>query len=134
MALTASSLQSDRHEALAAGCNDFLTKLVNFVWLEWKFKEWGCMQALIDFEGWRAWEVLVGEEEEGKTDEQREAERVKAAKEKRCMEKMAVLQEKQRVKKEEEERGKEKERRRKKASVQSSEIGSSIVNGVAGEA
>lgn len=29
VALTASSLQSDRHEALAAGCNDFLTK-VNF--------------------------------------------------------------------------------------------------------
>jgi osomolarity two-component system response regulator SSK1 len=26
VALTASSLQSDRHEALAAGCNDFLTK------------------------------------------------------------------------------------------------------------
>lgn len=30
VALTASSLQSDRHEALAAGCNDFLTK-VGFV-------------------------------------------------------------------------------------------------------
>jgi len=27
VALTASSLQSDRHEALAAGCNDFLTKV-----------------------------------------------------------------------------------------------------------
>jgi osomolarity two-component system response regulator SSK1 len=26
VALTASSLQSDRHQALAAGCNDFLTK------------------------------------------------------------------------------------------------------------
>ena len=31
VALTASSLQSDRHEALAAGCNDFLTK-VSFVY------------------------------------------------------------------------------------------------------
>ena len=30
VALTASNLQSDRHEALAAGCNDFLTK-VNFI-------------------------------------------------------------------------------------------------------
>lgn len=27
VALTASSLQSDRHEALAVGCNDFLTKV-----------------------------------------------------------------------------------------------------------
>lgn len=30
VALTASSLQSDRHEALAAGCNDFLTKVSFF--------------------------------------------------------------------------------------------------------
>ncbi|GAB7343358.1 hypothetical protein MBLNU457_1402t2 [Dothideomycetes sp. NU457] len=55
VALTASSLQSDRHEALTAGCNDFLTKPVSFVWLERKVKEWGCMQALIDFDGWRKW-------------------------------------------------------------------------------
>jgi osomolarity two-component system response regulator SSK1 len=31
VALTASSLQSDRHEALTAGCNDFLTK-VRSIW------------------------------------------------------------------------------------------------------
>lgn len=31
VALTASSLQSDRHEALAAGCNDFLTKVSTLV-------------------------------------------------------------------------------------------------------
>lgn len=31
VALTASSLQSDRHEALAAGCNDFLTKVRTFL-------------------------------------------------------------------------------------------------------
>lgn len=30
VALTASSLQSDRHEALAVGCNDFLTKVSLF--------------------------------------------------------------------------------------------------------
>ncbi|KAJ2610824.1 response regulator [Coemansia sp. RSA 1365] len=55
VALTASSLESDRRAALSAGCNDFLTKPVSLIWLKLKIIEWGCMQALIDHDGWRKW-------------------------------------------------------------------------------
>ena len=54
VALTASSnLSVDRKNALGAGCNDYLTKPVNLVWLQKKIIEWGCMQALINFDDWR---------------------------------------------------------------------------------
>ncbi|RCK63219.1 Oxidative stress response two-component system protein SSK1 [Candida viswanathii] len=54
VALTASSNSSiDKKNALTAGCNDYLTKPVNLVWLQNKITEWGCMQALIDFDGWK---------------------------------------------------------------------------------
>lgn len=54
VALTASSNSSvDRKNALRAGCNDYLTKPVNLVWLQNKITEWGCMQTLINFDGWK---------------------------------------------------------------------------------
>lgn len=54
VALTASSnFSADKKNALMAGCNDYLLKPVNLVWLQNKLIEWGCMQALIDFDGWK---------------------------------------------------------------------------------
>jgi osomolarity two-component system response regulator SSK1 len=49
VALTASSLDVDREVALAAGCNDFLTKPVSLAWLEKKLLEWGSMAWLSGF-------------------------------------------------------------------------------------
>ncbi|CDH14732.1 related to Osomolarity two-component system protein SSK1 [Zygosaccharomyces bailii ISA1307] len=53
VAFTASKSQSDKREALISGCNDYLTKPVNLHWLSNKINEWGCMQALINFDSWK---------------------------------------------------------------------------------
>jgi len=37
---------------------------VNNLWLEKKLTEWGCMQALIDFDGWKKWKDISQREAE----------------------------------------------------------------------
>lgn len=65
VALTANSFTEDRDHALAAGCNDFLVKPVNLLWLGKKFAEWGCMQALITFDTWKHNQKLNNSQEAG---------------------------------------------------------------------
>jgi osomolarity two-component system, response regulator SSK1 len=60
VALTASSApDADRHAAMLAGCNDFLTKPLNMGWLEKKLREWGSMQMLVNWPDWRGWKGYV---------------------------------------------------------------------------
>ncbi|VEU19781.1 DEKNAAC100590 [Brettanomyces naardenensis] len=54
VALTASTGAEDQQKALAAGCNDYLTKPVQLKWLRSKLTEWGCMQALINYDYFRS--------------------------------------------------------------------------------
>ncbi|KAJ1967000.1 response regulator [Dispira parvispora] len=66
VALTASNLESDRMEAYAAGCNDFLIKPIDTHWMRQKLLEWGAMHALIDFEGFKNWKVADAKRQEAK--------------------------------------------------------------------
>lgn len=66
VALTASSLQTDRVAALTAGCNDFLTKPVSLQWLNSKIIEWGSIKALQMWADIRP-EVVKGQQEKAQT-------------------------------------------------------------------
>lgn len=48
VALTASNTLQDKNQAINSGCNDYLTKPVNLVWLSNKLMEWGYMQSLMN--------------------------------------------------------------------------------------
>jgi hypothetical protein len=52
---------------------------VNFVWLERKVMEWGCMQALIDFDGWRKWKDFSQKAVEAETAKKAAAAKAKEA-------------------------------------------------------
>ena len=66
VALTASSLQTDRVAALTAGCNDFLTKPVSLQWLNSKIIEWGSIKALQMWADIRP-EFVKGQQEKAQT-------------------------------------------------------------------
>lgn len=53
---------------------------MNFVWLERKVMEWGCMQALIDFDGWRKWKDFSQKAAEDESAKKAAAAKAKEAK------------------------------------------------------
>ena len=53
--------------------------------------EWGCMQALIDFDGWRRWKSLAAAAEEKQQREEDQDPEAKAKREKKDARKAALM-------------------------------------------
>lgn len=65
--MTASNSIEDKRKVLRSGCNDYLADPVNLHWLDKKITEWGCVQALIDFDRWQQEQSRMTENVLGKT-------------------------------------------------------------------
>lgn len=64
---------------------------VSFPWLQRKAMEWGCMQALIDFDGWKTWKDLATIAEAEKQKKEDQDPEAKAKREKKEARRAAVL-------------------------------------------
>ena len=64
---------------------------MHFNWLERKVMEWGCMQALIDFDGWSKWKDLAAAAEEEKQKEEEADPEKKEKREKKEAKRAALL-------------------------------------------
>jgi hypothetical protein len=89
--------------------------------MERKVTEWGCMQALIDFDGWRKWKGLAAQEEANKDSRKGEGK----ADQKAALKAMFSQPPKTR-------REKEKEKERELKERESAQVGGPVGGGTAG--